>query len=279
MELVVNLAPTGMIPTKDLNPRVPITPKEIIQDVIRCHSIGITSVHLHAREEDGSPTYKKKIYAEIISGIRETVPDVVICVSCSGRTFPEFEKRSDVLDLDGGVKPDMASLMLGSVNFSQGTAVNSPETIVRLAEKMRERGIKPELEIFDLGMVNFCHYMIRKKYLTAPYYFNIILGNIASAQAEIHHLAALLYDLPHDSIWSVGGMGTSQLKANTLSVALGGGVRVGIEDNLWYDANKTVPARNEIVLERIVRIIELSGHSVMRPQRLRERLKIDKPPR
>ncbi len=277
MELVVNLAPTGMIPTKDLNPRVPITPKEIVTDVTRCRSIGITSVHLHARGKDGSPTYKKEIYAEIISGIRETAPDVVICVSCSGRTFSEFEKRSEVLDLGGDAKPDMGSLMLSSINFSQGPAVNAPETIIRLAEKMQEKGIKPELEIFDLGMVNFCLYMIQKKYLTPPYYFNILLGNIASARAEIHHLAALLHDLPDDSVWSVGGLGTSQLKANILSVALGGGVRVGIEDNIWYDANKTIPAGNETLLERIVKIIELSGHSVMPPRRLRERLKIDMP--
>ena len=148
-KLIVNLAPTGLKPMKPQNPNVPVTPGEIIAECVACASLGASIVHLHAREEDGSPTHRKAIFQRIVEGIRERRPDLVICVSVSGRAFPEFEKRSEPLDLEGDAKPDMASLTLGSMNFYREASVNSPETIRALAEKMAERGIKPEIEILD----------------------------------------------------------------------------------------------------------------------------------
>ncbi len=274
METIVNLTPTGLIPTKETSPHVPITPEEIINDVVRCHAVGITAVHIHARQQDGAPTHRKEVYAGIISGIRERVPDLVICVSTSGRKFPEFEKRSDVLDLRDDTKPDMASLLLGSVDFKQGTSLNPPETVIRLIEKMNEKGIKPELEVFDIGMVNLARYLIEKGLLVGPYYFNVILGNLTSAGLNLHHLAAILQDLPDDSYWSLGGIGANQLRAHMIGIALDGGVRLGIEDNIWYDQKKTRLATNEELLSRIVTVINLSGKTVMSPKRFRELLGI-----
>ncbi len=274
MDTIVNFTPTGLIPTKETTPHVPVTAGEIIDDVVRCHAIGITTVHIHARDENGKPAFKKENYAGIISGIRERIPDLPICVSTSGRMFPEIEKRSDVLNLRGDTKPEMASLLLGSVDFKQGTSVNSPQTVMRLAEKMNEKGIKPELEVFDIGMVSFARYLIEKGLLTPPYYFNIILGNMTSAGLNLHHLAAILQDLPDNSYWSFGGIGTCQLQAHMIAIALNGGIRVGIEDNIWYDKERTRPATNEDLVSRVTKVIHLNDKTVMSPRRFREVLSI-----
>jgi uncharacterized protein (DUF849 family) len=136
---------------------VPITPVEIAKDVALCSQVGITSVHIHARDENGQPDWKVDVYRRIVSEIKMRTPDVLINVSTSGRNWSEIEKRADCLSLEGDLKPDLASLTTSSLNFLSGPSINSHETVSRLAEIMLERGIKPELEIFDLGMVNVAH--------------------------------------------------------------------------------------------------------------------------
>src|SRR5215470_4026012 len=175
MDLIVNFTPNGMIPTKALTPHVPICVAEIVEDVHRAVEIGITMVHLHARDEEtGKPTYKAELYGRIIAGIRAFASDLIICVSLSGRTFPEFEQRADPLRLDGGMKPDMGSLTLSSLNFIREASVNAPDMVQALAREMQSRGIMPELEAFDLGMVNYAKYLATKGLLRAPYYFNLL---------------------------------------------------------------------------------------------------------
>jgi uncharacterized protein (DUF849 family) len=127
VDLIVNFTPTGMIPTKRLTPHVPVTPSEIAEDVHAALEIGITMVHLHARDDaTGEPTYKAEVYGRIIENIREFAPDLVLCVSLSGRNFPELEKRSEPLQLTGNLKPDMGSLTLSSVNFNRTASVSDP---------------------------------------------------------------------------------------------------------------------------------------------------------
>ena len=116
----INLCPTGMIPTKAMTPHVPVTPEEIVADVGACLPYGVSMVHVHARGEDGRPTYKKDVYARIISGIREIDEDVIVCVSTSGRNWPGFEKRAEVLELKGDVKPDIKPFNLVILFFSNG---------------------------------------------------------------------------------------------------------------------------------------------------------------
>lgn len=162
--LILNLAPTGMVPTKQTTPFVPITPDEIIQDVIECSKLGASMFHIHARNVDGSPSYKKELYEEIFKGIRCYNPNLILVASTSGRNFPELSKRSEVLYLDDAFKPDMASLSLSSMNFLKNPSLNSPNTITHLALIMKEKGIKPELEVFDLGMINYAKYLIKKEF-------------------------------------------------------------------------------------------------------------------
>jgi 3-keto-5-aminohexanoate cleavage enzyme len=252
---ILNFAPTGLIPTKEMSSYVPIAPEEIIEDVLSVADLGVNMVHLHARDlKTGQPTFEKEIYGEIITGIRKKNSDIVLCVSTSGRFFDEFDKRSDCLDLKGDAKPDCASLTLSSLNFNKMASINSPEMIQELAARMLERGIKPELEVFDLGMINYARYLIKKGLLKPPYYFNLILGNIACAQADMLHLGLMIKELPEESIWSVGGVGDYQFEMNLMSLIAGGGVRVGLEDNIWYDQARTRLATNRQLVERIVSV-------------------------
>lgn len=273
MNLILNFAPTGMIPTKKMTPHVPVSVAEIIEEVHWAVEIGITMVHLHARDpQTGEPAYRADIYREIIDGIRRFSPDMVICVSLSGRLFNQFKKRAEVLSLEGACKPDMGSLTLSSVNFNRQASINEPELIKALAAEMQSRGIVPELEAFDTGMVNYARYLARKKLIAPPYYFNLILGNVSCAQADLLHAGVMIRDLPAGSLWSLAGIGDWQLQMNTIGIATGGGVRIGLEDNIWYDAERTRLARNHDLLERIHRLAQAFERPVMTPAEFRKRM-------
>lgn len=272
---ILNFAPTGLIPTRDMTPHVPIRPAEIVNQVLDVADLGVSMVHIHARDPaTGKPTHAKEVYGKIIGGIRKKRKELILCVSTSGRVFNRFDKRSDCLNLEGNLKPDLGSLTLSSLNFNKQASVNSPQMIQDLARRMLERGIKPELEAFDLGMINYAKYLIQKGLLEPPYYFNLILGNIACAQADILHLGLMINELPEDSIWSVGAVGDSQLRMNSIAIAAGGGVRVGLEDNIWYDAERTKLATNRELVERVVYIARSMGREPLSPREARGLLKL-----
>jgi uncharacterized protein (DUF849 family) len=272
--VIINFCPTGMIPTKAMTPHVPLTPAEVVSDVLECVGAGVNLVHLHARDAAGRPHYDREIYARQIAGIRDAQPDLTICVSLSGRNFGALDQRADPLELRGDLRPDMGSLTLASLNFPQQASINAPDMVRHLAERMRERGIKPELEVLDVGMVNYANYLIDKGVLTPPFYFNILLGNLASAQATPAQLAAILSALPPGSIWCLAGIGRQQLTANTLGLLWGDGVRVGLEDNIWFDQKRTALAGNRDLVERVVALAATFDRSVASVHEVRARLGI-----
>ncbi len=252
--LIINVCLTGMIPTKSSTRHVPISVDEIVEDAIRVYDAGARIVHLHARDTEGKPAYEARYYEEMITAIRKERPDLVCCASTSGRNFKSIEQRSEVLYLTGNAKPDMASLTLGSLNFITGPSMNSLDMIQELAMIMKEKGIKPEMEVFDSGMVNVAKYLERHEMISGKKYFNILLGNINTAPATIGDLAHLSSTLPDDSVWAAAGLGGFQLPMNTLAIAAGGHVRVGIEDAIYYDYKQTKLTTNEELVKRIVRI-------------------------
>ena len=166
----------------------------------------------------------------------------------------------------------MGSLTLSSVNFNKEASLNPPDIICALAKEMKSRNIQPELEAFDAGMINYAKYLGKKGFIEAPHYFNLIFGNIACAQPDLLHAGVMLRDLPTGSIWSMGGVGDCQLTMNAIGVAAGGGVRVGIEDNIWYDKERTRLARNSDLIKRIHNIAEANGRKIMVPAELRRLL-------
>jgi 3-keto-5-aminohexanoate cleavage enzyme len=274
-DLIINFTPTGMIPTKQMTPHVPVTIEEIVEDIHRAVEIGITMVHLHARDEStGQSTYKAEVYGKIIEGIRSFSRDIIVCVSLSGRNINEFEKRAEALHLDGSLKPDMGSLTLSSLNFNLTASVNSPDMIQKLAIEMKSRGILAELEAFDAGMINYAKYLERKGMLKPPHYFNLLLGNIACAQADLLHVGIMIRDLPENSFWSLAGIGDFQLMMNSIAIVSGGGVRVGLEDNIWFDKARTELATNADFLRRVHRLAEASERNIMSPCSLRKLLNL-----
>ncbi|MDD3805925.1 MAG: 3-keto-5-aminohexanoate cleavage protein [bacterium] len=275
--LIINLALTGMVPLKEHNPHVPLTPLEIAADAERCHAAGAGILHLHARDEQGRPTPDPEIYRQMICDIKERCPQAVICVSTSGRLDPSYEKRSRVLYLQGDAHPDMASLTLGSMNFPQQASVNNPDTIVRLAATMQEQGIKPELEVFEPGMLNYALYLISKDILSEPAYVNILLGSLGTSTASPHSLSHFLTLIPDNWIWAVAGIGRFQLDCTMLAISCGGHIRTGLEDNLYYDRARLRPATNLDLVERTAELIRLSDRSVSTPGQTREILGLKKP--
>jgi 3-keto-5-aminohexanoate cleavage enzyme len=266
-EIVINFCPTGMVPQKSQTPFVPISPQEIIEQTHEAYEIGITIAHLHAREEDGMPTFKKGINQEIFEGVRKHCPDLILCGSSSGRNFPEFEKRSEVIEL----KPDMCSLTLSSLNFLRQASVNSPDMIIQLAEKMNEYGVIPELECFDLGMINYGNYLIKKEVLKGPFYWNLLFGNIAGFQANASHIGLAIQEINPNHTIVLAGLGDSQLAVNSIAIALGYGVRVGLEDNLYWDMEKKKLATNLDLLKRIHELVNIQGKEFCNPATLRKR--------
>ena len=270
--VVVNAALTGMVPMRSDSPCVPITPREIGLDVERVVAAGASIVHLHARDDDGAPTWRRERYAEILDEVRSRCPEVIVCVSTSGRNFPDLERRADVLGLDGDLKPDMASLTLGSLNFPRQASVNEPAVIRGLAERMAERGIVPELEAFDLGMLDYARYLIERDVLRPPFYVNVLLGSLGTLAASPLNLALCVQSLPADAVWAATGIGRFQLEVNGLALAMGGGVRVGLEDNLWLDEERTELATNEALVERAVGIATALGRTIASPRDVRAEL-------
>lgn len=270
-KLIINAAITGMVPTKDDNPNVPITPDEIVADARRCQDAGASIVHVHARDEGGQPTYKKEIYYEIMTRIRKECPELLICGSASGRVYKEFWQRAEVLSPGPGCQPDLASLTLGSLNFPNQASVNAPEMIQALAEAMNERRIVPEWELFDLGMADYAHFLVKRGVLRKPYYANILLGSLGTLSATPYNLVTMVRALPEGTVWSGAGIGRFQFYVNSMAVAMGGHVRVGLEDNLFFDSiEKSKPATNAGLIDRVVKVARAVGRDIASPEEARQ---------
>ena len=264
--LIITLAPTGMIPTKNDTPYVPITPEEIAADTYEAYKLGVSVVHVHARDEQGKPTYKKEVFEKIFREIKKKCPDIIICATTSGRVHPQVEHRAEVLDL----YPEMASLTVGSLNFPKHPSVNPLQTITTLATLMRDRNILPELEIFELGFINMAKYLARKGYLKKPLHFCLLLGSLGSMPANLGDLAYLVQSLPTESNWSATGIGRFQTQINAAAILMGGHVRVGVEDSIYYNYPKEELATNLKLVKRIVRIAEELNREIATPEEARE---------
>jgi uncharacterized protein (DUF849 family) len=273
-ELIISLAPTGMVPTRADSPHVPLAPDEVAADVRRCRDAGAAIVHLHPRDDLGEPTQSPDTAARLIAAVRDVTPDIVINITTSGRRNSELEARAAVLDLEGRVHPEMASLTLGSLNFPKQASVSTPATIQGLAERMRDRGIVPELEVFDFGMLDYANYLRERGLLGEPVYVNLLLGSLGTVAATPTNLALMVERLPPGATWAATGIGRFQFAVHKLAIAMNGHVRVGLEDNLWYDDARTELATNPRLVERVVRIGRAMGREPASPEAVRARLGI-----
>jgi uncharacterized protein (DUF849 family) len=271
-KLIIQLAPTGMVPRKADTPHVPVTPEEIVEDTCQAYQKGVSVVHVHARDELENPTHKKEVYGEIFAGIRKKCPGIVICATTSGRTDSDLGHRTEVLELE----PEMASLTPGCVNFFKSPSINTLDDIKYLARAMDGHGVKPELEIFEPGFINTIRYLVEKGYLHPPLHFNLLLGSPGGMPAEIRDLAYLVDSLPPGCTWSATGIGRFQSRINVAALLMGGHVRVGLEDSTYYDHRKRILATNEQLVGRIAGIAEELDREIASPAEAREILGLRK---
>ncbi len=275
--LIINTCLTGNVLNKARNPHLPVNTEEIIEDAGRVIEAGASMLHVHARDESGAPSWQPERFARIFEGIRRHYPDVVLVATTSGRQHGALEYRAAVLKLDGAAKPDMASLTLGSLNFPTQPSINAPETIQQLCAIMSERGILPELEVFDLGMLNYGFYLQRKGRLPKDCYVNLMLGSLGTIPGRVQDLVHLVHEIPRNWHWAGAGVGRYQLAVNTAAIVMGGHVRVGLEDNPYYDYSRRTDASNVQLVKRLVRLAGELGRPISTSRQTREKLRLGDP--
>lgn len=270
--LIINVALTGAVPKKSKFPNLPTTPEEISQDVESCFKLGARVFHIHMRDEHDGPTQEQRLFKKTVDLIRKTTPEAIVCATTSSRAGNGFQDRLSPLRLKGESKPDFASLSLGSFNFKDSVSMNPPDEITQLLKEMNTSGIRPELEVFEPGMVHQAKLLLSSGVLRGVPVFNILLGNQGSSPADLNSVANFLNALPAASEWALAGIGRYHLQMMSLAIISGENVRIGMEDAPNVNGDKDWS--NSKAVETAVRISNLIGREVETPENARKRLGI-----
>jgi 3-keto-5-aminohexanoate cleavage enzyme len=266
--LIISAALTGSWPTKDQNPALPVTEEEIAQSALDCWRAGAAIVHIHVRDDAGNVTCDPNRYAKVRDLITEAGSDVIINMSTGGGAGQTTdEDRMAPVDL----KPEIASFDCGSLNFGQRVFVNSPQFLVELADRMNRQGVLPEIECFEPGHVQNALRLIDEGKLKPPFWFQFVLGVRGGSPGTAKQLLHLVEMIPEGSHWSICGIGRAQLQLGLIAMAMGGHVRTGLEDNLYYHKGELAKSNAQLV-ERLVRIASDVGRPVASPSEARELL-------
>lgn len=270
-KVIVTAALTGALTTKELNPYIPITPREIADDAYACWKAGAAVVHLHMRDENGKGTMAVERFQESVALIKEKC-DVVINLTTSGDPEAADAERMAHLPV---IKPDLASFDAGSMNWMPlGIFANSPQFLEELAKVMLQNEVKPELEIFDSGMIHNTEYYMKKGLIALPPHYQIVLGVGGGAKATVDNLVYFRNLLPKNATWAAFGIGKGHLPILYATIALGGHVRVGLEDNIYYAEDEL--ATNVMLVERAVRVIKEANKEPATAQEARQILQLKK---
>ncbi len=272
-KLIITVALTGGVHRKNVNPALPEQPEEIAQAAIECYNEGAAILHLHARDSEGNPSCDPIIYSRIHRLIRDKC-NIVLQDTSSGGGNSREEERIDCFYADP--KPEMASLNMGSlvrtVGPYAGTFFNNPRPLIEdFAGKMLEFNIKPEMEVYSSAMFREVNNLIEKGLIKKPYYVNLVLGmNYQGAvEANPRILSQMIDNLPKDSIFNVSAIGRFQLHLTTMSMIVGGMVRVGMEDNIYYRKGELAQSNAQLVA-RTARIARELGIEIATPDDARE---------
>jgi 3-keto-5-aminohexanoate cleavage enzyme len=272
-KIIVTVATTGAWPTKQHNPKVPLTPKDIAADVHECWQAGAAIAHLHMRDKDGKGTMDIGRFTETVGLIREKC-DIVINLTTSGDLNATDETRmAHVVAL----KPELASYDAGSMNWMHSTLfINHPAFLEKLGKTMTEIGVRPEIEVFDAGMLYNAEHYMKKGVITSPGYFQFVLGAAGGMAATVENLVFLRGLLPPGAKWSALGIGAAHLPILYATIAMGGNVRVGLEDNVFYAKGRLAKSNAEFV-ERAVRLVREADHAPATSADAREILELKRP--
>lgn len=268
---IITVAPTGAWPKKENNPAVPMTPEEIAKDVYECWKAGAAVAHLHMRDDEGNGTMDKEKFkktVELIKGYKDC--DIILNLTTSGDLHATDETRQIHLK---ELKPELASYDCGSMNWlNSGLFLNTPKFLEELGKTMNENGVKPEIEVFDPGMIANAAYYLKKEVLKAPLHFQFCMGCANGIPGSIKNLLFMketMEQLCPGSTWSCFGVGHSAMEIMYAGIALGGHIRVGMEDNVMFAKGELAQSNVQFV-KRAKEAIELYGREVATPDEARE---------
>jgi 3-keto-5-aminohexanoate cleavage enzyme len=264
--LVITVAPVGGELTREQQPTLPLFPEEIAEEVARCREAGASIVHLHVRDEDGVPSQSREHFFRAIDAVRRAAPDIVIQTSTGGSVGMSEEERAQPLDL----KPEMATLTTGTVNFGDEVFENPYPLVERFFLRMREIGVQPEFEVFDTGMVETAARLVAEHDAEARHlHFDLVLGvpgGMAGTPRSVLHLTSIL---PPGASWTATGIGRTHLPVTLTSLALGGHVRTGFEDTIYLGKGQ-LAGSNADLIARVASIAAQTGREVATPDQARE---------
>jgi 3-keto-5-aminohexanoate cleavage enzyme len=268
--VIITAAIVGAEVTREQQPRLPTTPQEIITAAIECYEAGAAIIHIHVRNAEGNATQDARLFREVVEGIRGRC-DVITQVSTGGAVWMSADERLQSIEC----KPDMATLTTGTVNFGTDVFMNNRDLVETFARRLRAYGIVPEIEIFDVGMLDEAMRLRSMGLISDPIQFDFVMGVPGALGADPAHLMHMVRSLPPESTWSVAGMGRHQLTLGVIALAMGGNVRVGFEDNIYYRKGQLAQSNAELVA-RIVRIAHELDRPVATAQQAREILQLDR---
>lgn len=267
-KLIITAAVTGAEVTREVQPNLPLTPEEIAQEALDCLNAGASIIHVHARDENGNPTQSYEVYKKIKESI-ENKCSIIFQPSTGGATWHKFEERVQPLKLN----PETATLSTGTSNFGDDIFSNPQEYIEKFAKEMKDRNIKPEIEVFERGMISNALKLVKKGLLEQPIHFDFVMGVPGAIPGEIDDLVYLVSKIPENSTWTVAGIGRYELPLATHAILMGGHVRVGFEDNIYYKKGEIAKSNAQLV-ERIVRLAKELNREIASPDEARKILNI-----
>ena len=263
---IITVAPTGISTSRKDTPYVPLTPKEIADEVYDAYKEGAAIAHIHAREKDGSPSMDVNHYRETMERIKDKCEDIIISMSSSGKHGISDEERMEFCQL----QPEFGSLDTGSLNIKELVFMNTPQFLRKLSKRMQENNIKPEIEVFHTGMIQNALKLANEGLIDKPYHFQFVLGADGGMPATPENLLHLLAHIPEGSTWGCVAF-ENQLAMNTLTISLGGDVRVGMEDHIYIRPGELAKS-NAAFVRRIREISYEFGKEVATPAEAREML-------
>lgn len=265
-KLIITACICGAEVTKENNPAVPYTVEEIAREAKSAYDAGASIIHLHVRDDDGTPTQSRERFKECMDAIYAVCPDVIIQPSTGGAVGMSNEERLAPTEL----KPEMATLDCGTCNFGGDEIfVNTENMIKAFAERMNENGIKPEIEVFDKGMIDMAIRLGKKGYINKPMHFDFVMGVNGGISGEPRDLLFMVESIPAGSAWTVSGVGRFEYPMVTMGILMGGHVRVGFEDNVFLEKGVLAKSNGEMV-EKVVRIAKELGREIATPKEARE---------
>jgi len=267
-KLIITAALVGAEVTREQTPYVPYTPLEIAEEAYRCHQAGASIVHIHVRDKDGKPSQDTEIFRETMRLIREKC-DIIVQISTGGAVTATAEERVAPLVL----RPEMATLTTGTCNFGDDVFMNSPAIVESIAKALQQHGVKPEVEVFEVGMIQNALNLVKKGLLSEPLHFDFVLGVPGAMPATAKNLLHLVESIPQGATWTVAGIGRAELPLGVMAIVLGGHVRVGFEDNIYY-AKGVLAKSNAELVARIVRIARECQREVATPDEARRILSL-----